>query len=112
MNISVNSVKLSGKFLAACLLGIALLFGEISPARAQVSLGSAADFSILGGTNVTCTGGSASRSLGVYPGNYVDTGCTVTGESPPTSNATAILAQTNFLRAYSALQSKPCTETI
>lgn len=121
MNVSENAVELTGKFLPTCLFGIAALLGGVSPAWAQqsvgsaspqVSLGSASDFSVLGATNVTCTGGTVTGNLGVYPGSYTDTGCMVSGGSPPATSAAAVLAQTDLLRAYSALQSRPCTQTI
>jgi hypothetical protein len=113
MTISESSAKLSRKFVSTCMLGIAALLGSVSPAWAQVSLGAASQFSVLGSTNVTCTGGSVViGDIGVFPGGFTDTGCTKAGGSPPATNAAAALAQTDFLTAYSSLQSMPCTQTI
>ncbi|MFC5474763.1 ice-binding family protein [Paraherbaspirillum soli] len=113
MNRSAISIKPIRKFVPICILGIVALSGGVSPAWAQVSLGAASEFSILGGTNVTCTSGSVvTGDIGVYPGSFTNTGCTMAGGSPPATNAAAALAQADLLRAYSALQSRPCTQTI
>ncbi|HEX8610118.1 MAG TPA: ice-binding family protein [Telluria sp.] len=106
------------KLATTSMFGIAMLLG-VSSAWAQMSLaaapklGAAAKFSLLGGTNVTCTAGSVvTGNIGVYPGSFTNTGCTTAGEIPPATNATAATAQGDFLRAQSSLQSTPCTQTI
>lgn len=113
MTKSISAVKLIAKLAATSLLGTAALLGGVSPAWAQVSLGAASKFSILGGTNVTCTAGSVvTGDMGVYPGSFTNTGCTIAAESPPATNAAAALAQTDLLNAYAALRSSRCTQII
>jgi hypothetical protein len=113
MNRSEISVKPIRKLVSTCTLGIAALLAGVSPAWAQVSLGAASQFSVLGGTNVTCTAGSVvTGDIGVYSGSFTNTGCTMAGGSPPATNAAAVLAQADLLNAYSSLQSIPCTQTI
>jgi hypothetical protein len=73
------------KYLAASLLATAALLGGLSSASAQ-SLGSAANFAVLGGTAVTCTGGAVVGEVGISPGitaSYTNTGCAVRGATPP-----------------------------
>lgn len=95
------------------LLATAALLAGASPAWAQVSLGSASRFAVLGGTNVTCTAGSVvTGDVGVSPGSavpFTNTGCTIAGATPPATNAAAAQARTAFLSAYAAIQLKPCT---
>jgi Ice-binding-like len=113
MTISESSVKQSRMSVSTCMLGIIALLAGVPPAWAQVSLGAASQFSILGSTNVTCTGGSVVvGDIGVFPGSFTNTGCTIAGGSPPATNAAAALAQTDLLTAYSSVQSMPCTQTI
>jgi hypothetical protein len=101
------------KSLTTCLLATAALLVGASPAWAQVSLGAASGFSVLGGTNVTCTAGVVTGDVGVSPGSavpFTNTGCTIAGSTPPATNAAAVQARTSFLSAYAALQSMPCTQ--
>jgi hypothetical protein len=105
------------KYLSTCLLAMAAMFGGVSSASAQVSLGSAANFAVLGGTNVTCTGGAVVGDVGVSPGGavpYTNTGCAVAGATPPATNAGAAEARTDFLGVYAELQvlaaSYACTQ--
>ncbi|SRR5579864_4054853 len=104
------------KSLSTCLLATGALLVGASPAWAQVSLGAASGFAVLGGTNVTCTSGSVvTEDVGVSPGSavpFTDTGCTFAGAIPPATNAAADQARTAFLSAYAALQlkSKSCTQ--
>jgi hypothetical protein len=113
MTKSESSVKQSRMSVSTCMLGIIALLAGAPPAWAQVSLGAASQFSILGSTNVTCTGGSVVvGDIGVFPGSFTNTGCTIAGGSPPATNAAAALAQTDLLTAYSSVQSMPCTQTI
>lgn len=103
------------KYLSACLLATVALLGGASPAWAQVSLGAASEFAVLGGTNVTCTNGSVvTGDVGVSPGSavpFTNTGCTIAGATPPETDAAAADARTDFLSAYAALQlqSTSCT---
>jgi hypothetical protein len=98
--------------LVICMLSMSSL------ARAQTppSLGAAATFAVLGGTNVTCTApGVITGDVGVSPGSavpFTNTGCTIAGGTPPATNTAAGLAHTAFLNAYGALVLAPCTQTI
>jgi hypothetical protein len=106
------------KSLSKCLLATAALLVGASPAWAQTapSLGAAADFAVLGGTNVTCTSpGSVTGDIGVAPGSavpYTNTGCVITGAEPAATDAAAILARTDFLDAYTTLKATACTDTL
>lgn len=103
------------KYLSTCLFATAALLGSTSPAWAT-SLGTASAFSVLGGTNVTCTTGSVAGKVGVSPGSavpYTNTGCTIAGETPPATNTAAAQARTDFLNAYTTLQlHTSCTQTV
>jgi hypothetical protein len=96
------------KHLSSYLAGIAVLLCGASPAMAQVTLGAASGFALLGGTNVTCTDGAVvTGDVGVSPGSavpFTSTGCTIAGATPPATNAAAAAARTAFLSAYAALQ--------
>lgn len=107
--------------LAAGLLAAAALLGGASPTWAQLSeepqppVGTASGFAVLGGTNVTCTAGSVVGNVGVSPGSavpFTNTGCTITGGTPPATNAAAASARTAFLSAYAALQTRSCTQSL
>jgi hypothetical protein len=103
------------KSLSTCLLATAALLVGASSAWAQVPLGAASEFSVLGGTNVTCTAGAVIGDVGVSPGSavpFTNTGCTIAGAMPPATNAAAALARTDFLSAYAAARSMPCTQTL
>lgn len=101
------------KYFSTCLLATAALLGGASPGWAQVSLGAASDFAVLGGTNVTCTApGTIVGDVGVYPGSavpYTNTGCVITGATPPATNAAADAANEDFLSAYDTLKGMACT---
>ncbi len=98
------------KFLSTCLIAAVALLVGASPALAQVSLGAASGFAVLGGTNVTCTAGTVvTGDVGVSPGSavpFTNTGCTIAGATPPETNAAAAAARTAFLNTYAALQLK------
>lgn len=103
------------KSLSKSIVAAAVLMVGVSTAWAQVSLGDAADFSVLGGTNVTCTSGVVTGDVGVAPGSavpYTNTGCIISGAVPPATDAAAVLARTDFLSAYTALQAMPCSGTL
>ena len=99
------------KHLSTWLIGTAALLCGVSPAWAQVSLGAAAPFAILGGTAVTLTGGSVTvGDVGIFPGSaYTNTGDIVSGAVPPATDAAAALAHTAFLNAYATLQLESAT---
>lgn len=100
------------KSLSTLCLATSALLASATPAWAQVSLGNASAFSVLGGTNVTCTAGVVTGDIGVAPGSavpYTNTGCTVAGATPPATNAAAVQARVDFLSAYASVQSLPCT---
>ena len=100
------------KYLSTCLLAAVALLVGASPAWAQTapSLGSASSFAVLGGTNVTCTApGSVIGDVGVSPGvapSFTNTGCVITGATPPATNTAAAGARTAFLSAYALLLPK------
>lgn len=101
------------KSLSTLCLATGALLAAATPVWAQVSLGSAAAFTVLGGTNVTCTAGVVTGDIGVSPGSavpYTNTGCTVAGATPPATDAAAVQARADFLSAYAALQSQACTQ--
>jgi hypothetical protein len=84
------------------LLATAALLVCASPAMAQVSLGAASGFAVLGGTNVTCTHAVVTGDI-VSPRrrrSYTNTGCTIKGDTPPATNRTAAQARNDFLSAY------------
>ena len=83
-----------------------LSMGSLCWAQAP-SLGSAASFAVLGGTNVTCTApGVIAGDVGVSPGSavpFTNTGCTIAGGTPPGTDAAAGLARPVFLSAWGTL---------
>jgi len=85
-------------------------------AQTAPNLGAAADFAVLGGTNVTCTApGAVIGDVGVSPGSavpFTNTGCTITGAMPPATNAAASDAQAALLTAYNSLVGQACTQTL
>jgi hypothetical protein len=90
--------------------GVLALLTQAAFAQAP-SLGAASGFAVLAGTAVTCTAGSVVGNVGVSPGSaFTNTGCTVTGSTPPATNAAAASARTAFLSAYATLQSRACTD--
>jgi len=99
------------KHLSSWMIGTAVLLCATSPVGAQVPLGAAAPFAILGGSAVTLTGGSVTvGDVGVFPGSaYTNTGDLVSGAVPPATNAAAVLAHSDFLNAYATLQLESAT---
>ena len=91
--------------LAACLFGI-------SPAFAQISLGTAQNFGVLGGSTVTNTGATTvNGNVGVSPGSAV-TGFppgVVSGGSIHSNDAVAQQAQNDLTTAYNNIATTPCT---
>jgi hypothetical protein len=83
-----------------------------SSAFAQVNLGTAQNFAVLGGSTVTNTGPTAiTGNVGVSPGSSV-TGFppgVVTGGSIHAADAVAGQAQTDLTAAYNAAAGTPCS---
>lgn len=93
------------KNLSRSLLAAAALLVGTSSAWAQVSLGDASDFTVLGGTAVTCTTSVITGDVGISPGTaFTNTGCTITGSMPPATNSAAVGARADFLSTYADLQ--------
>jgi len=106
-------MKYHQKHLSTCLLATVALLGVASTTWAQVSLGTASGFSVLGGTAVTCTAGSVVGNVGISPGitaSYTNTGCTVAGATPPATNTAAASAHADFLNAYAAIRFQSCIQ--
>ena len=79
---------------------------------AAPSLGSAASFAVLAGTAVTCTNGTISGNVGVYPGvTITQTNCPVTG-TLHAGDTVAAQAQRDFHTAYDAFAALPCDHTL
>jgi ethanolamine utilization microcompartment shell protein EutS len=104
------------KYLAMGLLGAALLVGA-PHAWAQVSLGAAENFAVLGGSTVTNTGATiVTGDLGVSSPGVACTGfvgCTTTGPGMVTGAISvgiepANMAQADALTAYNQLLAEPC----
>src|ERR1035437_9848751 len=96
------------KHLSACLIALAaLLSTPIQGAWAATApaLGTASGLSVLAGTAVTCSRAAVTGNVGVSPGSvFTNTGCTITGMTPPDTNVAAVGAHTDFLSAYATLQ--------
>jgi type VI secretion system secreted protein VgrG len=94
----------------ACLAMALLVFGT-APAWAQISLGTASGFGVLGGSTVTNTGPSViNGELGVSPGNAV-TGFppgVVIGGTIHLADAVALQAQNDLTTAYNAVAGTAC----
>src|SRR6186713_191716 len=94
-------VRLAGVGFAAFLLGS-------SPAWAQVSQGTAADFAVLGGSAVTCTDSDVKGDVGVDLGGAITrTNCAISGTVHP-GDTVAQRAYDDFLAAYAAIALMPC----
>src|ERR1700686_1295899 len=89
----------------------ALLFGS-SPASAQISLGTAQNFGVLGGSTVTNTGATTvNGNVGVHPGSAV-TGFPPgggVGGAIHSNDAVAMQAQNDLPTAYNNIAATPCT---
>jgi hypothetical protein len=84
-------------------------------AQTAPRLGAASEFSVLGGTAVTCTTSVVAGDVGISPGAtaaFTNTGCTISGDMPPATNADAVDARAAMLSAYAALQSRACTGSL
>jgi len=90
----------------------ALLLVAATPLAAQISLGTAQNFGVLGGSAVTNTGAtSVNGNVGVSPGSSV-TGFppgVVVGGAIHSNDAVAMQAQNDLTTAYNNIASTPCT---
>jgi hypothetical protein len=93
------------------LLSVLLVVASI-PASAQISLGTAQNFGVLGGSTVTNTGATTvNGNVGVSPGSAV-TGFPpgiVVGGAIHSNDAVAMQAQNDLTTAYNNIAATPCT---
>ncbi len=93
------------------IIGLALILAT-SPASAQISLGTAQNFGVLGGSAVTNTGATTvNGNVGVSPGSAV-TGFppgVVVGGAIHSNDAVAMQAQNDLTTAYNNIATTPCT---
>ncbi|HXH39082.1 MAG TPA: ice-binding family protein [Thermoanaerobaculia bacterium] len=93
-------------------IGVALFLLSPTQASAQISLGTAQNFGVLGGSTVTNTGATTvNGNVGVSPGSAV-TGFppgTVVGGAIHSNDAVAMQAQNDLTTAYNNIASTPCT---
>lgn len=98
-------------FRRVSLVASLLLIAAI-PAAAQISLGTAQSFGVLGGSTVTNTGATTvNGDVGVSPGTAV-TGFppgVVVGGAIHTNDAVAVQAQSDLTVAYNEIAATPCT---
>jgi hypothetical protein len=84
-----------------------IIYGA-SPAVAQISLGAAEGFAVLGGSAVTCTDSVVIGDVGVDSGGAVTrTNCTIAG-TVHVGDTVAQQAYQDFLLAYPDLADEPC----
>lgn len=97
---------------ALALLGTAFLVLIASPLAAQISLGTAQSFGVLGGSTVTNTGATTvNGNVGVSPGSSV-TGFppgVIVGGATHLNDAVAVQAQNDLTTAYNDIAATPCT---
>jgi hypothetical protein len=100
------------KFKVWASIGAALVLFASEPAAAQISLGTAQNFGVLGGSTVTNTGATTvNGNVGVSPGSAV-TGFppgVVVGGAIHSNDAVAMQAQNDLTTAYNNIASTPCT---
>ena len=94
------------------LFAVALLLSTAGPLTAQISLGTAQNFGVLGGSTVTNTGATTvNGNVGVSPGSAV-TGFppgVVIGGAIHSNDAVAMQAQNDLTTAYNNIAATPCT---
>lgn len=105
-------MNFKNSWIARCAgLAIAMLVFGVAPAWAQISLGTASDFGVLGGSTVTNTGPTVvNGELGVSPGSAV-TGFppgVVVGGTIHLADAVALQAQNDLTTAYNAVAGTAC----
>jgi len=92
-------------------IGFAVMFAGPAALMAQVNLGNAQTYAVLGGTTITNTGNSSiNGDVGVSPGNAI-TGFPpgiVTGGSIHAGDTSAAQAQTSLTTAYNNAAALPC----
>jgi hypothetical protein len=91
------------KLQLVSLVIVAIVF-NVSVASAQ-ALGTAQNFALLGGTQLTCTTSPVTGNIGVWPGTAV-TGCTPTGTTH-LADAAAQQGFLDFVAAYNNLRDHP-----
>jgi hypothetical protein len=93
-------------------IGLAVILLKATPASAQISLGTAQNFGVLGGSTVTNTGATTvNGNVGVSPGSAV-TGFppgVVVGGAIHSNDAVAMQAQNDLTTAYNNIAATPCT---
>ena len=98
-------------FSVVAMAVIAVFLCSAAPASAQIPLGTAQNFAVLGGSTVTNTGPTViTGNLGVSPGSAV-TGFppgVVTGGSIHAADAVAAQAQSDLTTAYNTAAGTPC----
>jgi hypothetical protein len=94
------------------LLGTAFFLLAATPIIAQISLGTAQSFGVLGGSTVTNTGATTvNGNVGVSPGAAV-TGFppgVIIGGAIHSNDAVAVQAQNDLTTAYNDIAATPCT---
>ena len=94
------------------IMALAMFLFAPSPALAQISLGTAQNFGVLGGSTVTNTGATTvNGNVGVSPGSAV-TGFppgVVVGGAIHSNDAVAMQAQNDLTTAYNNIAATPCT---
>ncbi|RPJ53233.1 MAG: IPTL-CTERM sorting domain-containing protein [Acidobacteria bacterium] len=110
MSLTTNTLK-GKRFRLLVGLGFAALLCGASPAMAQISLGTAENFGVLGGSTVTNTGPSLiTGHLGVSPGTAVTgfpPGIVVAPSTIHSADAVAAQAQIDLTTAYNAIAGTP-----
>jgi len=99
---------------ASCLplFAVAFLLSAATPLTAQISLGTAQNFGVLGGSAVTNTGAtSVNGNVGVSPGSSVSgfPPGVVVGGAIHSNDAVAMQAQNDLTTAYNNIAATPCT---
>jgi hypothetical protein len=93
-------------------IGLAAFLFSASSGFAQISLGTAQNFGVLGGSTVTNTGATTvNGNVGVSPGSSV-TGFppgTISGGAIHSNDAVAMQAQNDLTTAYNNIAATPCT---
>jgi hypothetical protein len=89
-------------------VGFAAFFLSPSPASAQVSLGVADDFAVLGGSAVTATDSVVEGNVGVNLGGAVTQTTSRISGTVHLGDGVARQAHEDFLAAYAALGLAPC----